>query len=73
MPRFYAENDGKFTYIIDTKSDPNCNKRGYCGQRGRRRTDLDIACCSHGEWLTSTEIRQLARKLVKTWNTSPPW
>ena len=73
VKRFYMESDGGFYYIVDRAS-PFCNERGYLGQGGRDRTDLDgREVADKFGWLTRGEIKNLARKLVREWNTNPPW
>ena len=73
MKRFCVESDGGFYYIVD-RAAPFCNERGYLGQRGRDRTDLDgREVADKLGWLTRSDSKRLARKLVKEWNVNPPW
>ena len=70
MARFFCESDGGLYYIIDREASPLCKERGYKGQIGRDRTDLDIYALGY---LTLVESRRLAKKLCAKWNANPPW
>lgn len=74
MKRFYAESDNNNWYIIDNEASPTCSERGYLNQHGRDRTDLDsLQVVKKFGYLTRTETKKLATRLVKKWNKNPPW
>ena len=72
-PRFFWEVDGGLAYIIDREANMFGFSRGYKHQQGRYRTELGIAAVSPDEFLGSSDIKKLAKKLVKLWNLNPPW
>ena len=73
LKRFHMESDGGFYYIIDREAS-FCHESGYLGQRGRDVTYLDGSeVVDKFGWLTRSDSKRLARKLVKEWNVNPPW